>query len=718
MGLFCCLIFKPQIKQNTIQYSKNQQFKFSKMKYNTRNIGIIAHVDAGKTTLSERLLYYTGLIHKIGNVDDGNTTMDKDIQEKNRGITISSAAVSTQWKKDGTAYNINIIDTPGHIDFAVEVERSLRVLDSVVAVFCASSGVQPQTENVWFQAEKHGISKICFINKMDRIGADFFAVLKEIETKLHAVPMALQIPIGAEAQFEGVIDLIRQKALYWTDETGETIIEKEIPDDQKADAEEYRMKLMETLAEYDETFFEIFLDPENSITEEMITEALRKVCRSGAAVPVLCGSAFKNKGVQPLLDAVVTYFPAPDHLPAIQGKDPETEESVELIRDETESFSGLVFKVVIDKHMGRLAMLRLYSGKIKSGDTVLNVRTGESFRISRILQMQSDKTLAIEEAKAGDIVALTGIKDSKTGDSLSAVEKPVLLEAITIPAPVIRVSIEPKTNSDEKSFGLVLAKIQEEDPSLVVERDRQTGETLLSGLGELHLEVTLEKIRLNHGIEVNQGKPKVSYREILTETRTHREKLSKQNGGSGQFADITFEIGPRENNVPGIEFINLIKGGVIPGEFIPSVEKGFKDAMENGPLKGYPLESMKIRLLDGSFHAQDSSAFDFENAARDGFRAAALSCSPKLLEPVMQVEIQSIEEYTGAVTADINRRRGIISSIDEKSGRKIFAAEVPLASTFGYISDLRTLTSGRASISMKLSHYAMVPDFIANTLVT
>lgn len=688
------------------------------MKYNTRNIGIIAHVDAGKTTLTERLLYYTGLIHKIGNVDDGNTTMDKDIQEKNRGITISSAAVSTQWKKGETVYNINIIDTPGHIDFAVEVERSLRVLDSVVAVFCASSGVQPQTENVWFQAEKHGISKICFINKMDRIGADFFAVVKEIETKLNAVPMALQIPIGAEDQFEGVIDLIRQKALYWTDENGETIIEKEIPEDYKADADEYRIKLMETLAEYDETFFELFMDPENKISEEMITEALQKVCRSGAAVPVLCGSAFKNKGVQPLLDAVVTYFPAPDQLPAVQGKDPDTEEAVELVRNETETFSGLVFKVVIDKHMGRLAMLRLYSGSIKSGDTVLNVRTGASFRISRILKMQSDKTISIEEGKAGDIVALTGIKDAKTGDSLSAIDKPVLLEAITIPAPVIRVSIEPKTNSDEKSFGLVLAKIQEEDPSLEVERDRQTGETLLSGLGELHLEVTLEKIRLNHGIEVNQGKPKVSYREILTETRTHREKLSKQNGGSGQFADITFEIGPRENNEPGLEFINLIKGGVIPGEFIPSVEKGFREAMENGPLKGYPLESMKIRLLDGSFHDQDSAAFDFENAARDGFRAAALSCSPKLLEPVMQVEIQSIEEYTGAVTADINRRRGIISSIDERSGRKIFTAEVPLASTFGYISDLRTLTSGRASISMKLSHYALVPDFIANTLIT
>ncbi|PIF44389.1 elongation factor G [Chryseobacterium sp. 52] len=688
------------------------------MKYNTRNIGIIAHVDAGKTTLTERLLYYTGLIHKIGNVDDGNTTMDKDIQEKNRGITISSAAVSTQWKKGETVYNINIIDTPGHIDFAVEVERSLRVLDSVVAVFCASSGVQPQTENVWFQAEKHGISKICFINKMDRIGADFFAVLKEIETKLNAVPMALQIPIGAEDQFEGVIDLIKQKALYWTDENGETIIEKEIPDEYKAEADEYRMKLMETLAEYDESFFEIFMDPENNISEAMISEALQKVCKSGAAVPVLCGSAFKNKGVQPLLDAVVTYFPAPDQLSAVQGKDPDTEEPIELVRNEAESFSGLVFKVLIDKHMGRLAMLRLYSGKIKSGDTVLNVRTGESFRISRILKMQSDKTLTIEEGKAGDIVALTGIKDAKTGDSLSAVEKPVLLEAITIPAPVIRVSIEPKTNSDEKSFGLVLAKIQEEDPSLVVERDRQTGETLLSGLGELHLEVTLEKIRLNHGIEVNQGKPKVSYREILTETRTHREKLSKQNGGSGQFADITFEIGPRDHNELGLEFINMIKGGVIPSEFIPSVEKGFREAMENGPLKGYPLESMKIRLLDGSFHAQDSAAYDFEMAARDGFRGAALSCSPKLMEPVMQVEIQSIEEYTGAVTADINRRRGIISSIDEKSGRKIFTAEVPLASTFGYISDLRTLTSGRASISMKLSHYALVPDFIANILVT
>lgn len=688
------------------------------MKYNTRNIGIIAHVDAGKTTLSERLLYYTGLIHKIGNVDDGNTTMDKDIQERNRGITISSAAVSTQWKKDNKAYNINIIDTPGHIDFAIEVERSLRVLDSVVAVFCASSGVQPQTENVWFQAEKHGTSKICFINKMDRIGADFFAVLKEIETKLNAVPLALQIPIGAEDQFEGVIDLIQQKTLYWTDENGENILEKEIPEPYAEEADEYRMKLLETLAGYDDAFFETFMDNEQIISVEMITEAVQRVCRSGSAVPVLCGSAFKNKGIQPLLDAVVTYLPAPDQLADIQGKDPLTDAAVILERNETESFSGLIFKVIIDKHMGRLAMLRIYSGKIRSGDNVLNVRTGESFRISRILQMQSDKTLSLEEGKAGDIVALTGIKDAKTGDSLSSIEKPILLEAITIPAPVIRVAIEPKINGDEKSFGLVLARIQEEDPSLVVERDKQTGETLLSGLGELHLEVTLEKIRLNHGIEINQGKPKVSYREILMETVTHREKLSKQNGGSGQFAEISFEIGPRNGNGHGLEFINMIKGGVIPTEFIPSVEKGFREAMEQGPLKGYPLESMKITLLDGSFHTQDSAAFDFEIAAREGFRAAAGKCQPKLLEPVMQVEIQSIEEYTGAITANINRRRGMITSIDEKSGRKIFTAEVPLASTFGYISDLRTLTSGRASISMKLSHYAAVPDFIANTLMT
>ncbi|WP_394665739.1 elongation factor G [uncultured Chryseobacterium sp.] len=688
------------------------------MKYNTRNIGIIAHVDAGKTTLTERLLYYTGMIHKIGNVDEGNTTMDKDIQEKNRGITISSAAISTQWKKDENVFNINIIDTPGHIDFAVEVERSLRVLDSVVAVFCASSGVQPQTENVWFQAEKHGISKICFINKMDRIGADFFAVLNEIKTKLNAIPLALQIPMGSEDRFEGVIDLIKQKALYWMDENGEIIIEKEIPELYNAEAHECRIKLMETLAESDEQFFEYFLDSETIISEEMISNATQRACLSGNLVPVLCGSAFKNKGVQPLLDAIVSYLPSPDQLPSVKGKDAKTEETIELERNEEETFSGLVFKVVIDKHMGKLSMLRIYSGSIQSGDTVQNVRTGESFRISRILQMQSDKTITVEEGKAGDIVALTGIKDAKTGDSLSSVERAVLLESITIPAPVIKVSIEPKTNADEKSFGLVLAKIQEEDPSLVVERDRQTGETLLSGLGELHLEVTLEKIRLNHGIEINQGKPKVSYREILTETRTHREKLVKQNGGSGQFADITFEIGPRNDDGIGLEFINQIKGGVIPNEFVPSVEKGFREAMENGALQGYPLESMKVTLLDGSTHSNDSHAQDFEMAARDGFREIGKSCKPKLMEPIMKVEIQTIEDYTGVVTADINKRRGIIISIDEKSGRKIFTAEVPLASTFGYISDLRTLTSGRASISMKLSHYALVPDFIANTLVT
>lgn len=688
------------------------------MKYNTRNIGIIAHVDAGKTTLTERLLYYTGLIHKLGNIDDGNTTMDKDIQEKNRGITISSAAISTQWKKDQQVYNINIIDTPGHIDFAVEVERSLRVLDSVIAVFCASSGVQPQTENVWFQAEKHNISKICFINKMDRIGADFFAVLKEIEMKLNTTPLALQIPMGSEDSFEGVIDLLTQKALYWTDENGETIIEKEIPEVYRAEADEYRMKLLETLAESDEIFFEAFMVSENTISYEFIFESIRRVCLSRAAVPVLCGSAFKNKGVQPLLDAIANYLPSPDQLPSIQGKDPATGETIKLERNEEASFAGLVFKVVIDKHMGKLAMLRIYSGNIKSGDMIVNVRTGENHRVSRILQMQSDKTLSMDEGKAGDIVALTGIKDAKTGDSLSVTRKSILLESITIPAPVIRVSIEPKTNHDEKSFGLVLAKIQEEDPSLVVERDKQTGETLLSGLGELHLEVTLEKIRLNHGIEINQGKPKVSYKEILTETRIHREKLSKQNGGNGQFADITFEIGPSNNNLPGLEFINLIKGGAIPGEFIPYIEKGFRQAMEHGPLNGYPVEGMKITLLDGSAHAQDSAAFDFELAARDGFKAAAKTCKPKLLEPIMQIEIQSIEEYTGAVTADINKRRGIINSIDEKSGRKIFTAEVPLASTFGYISDLRTLTSGRATLSMKLSHYVIVPDFISNVIIT
>lgn len=688
------------------------------MKYNTRNIGIIAHVDAGKTTLTERLLYYTGMIRKIGNVDEGNTTMDKDIQEKNRGITISSAAISTQWKKEDDLFSINIIDTPGHIDFAVEVERSLRVLDSVVAVFCASSGVQPQTENVWFQAEKHGISKICFINKMDRIGADFFSVVNEIRTKLNAVPLVLQIPIGSEDRFEGVIDLITQKALYWIDENGETIVEKEIPENYLAETGEFRVKLMETLAESDDVFFEAFLDAENAVTEKMIVDAVTRTCQSGSLVPVLCGSAFKNKGVQPLLDAVVTYLPAPDQLARIKAKDPKTERTVELERNEEEVFSGLVFKVVIDKHMGKLAMLRIYSGSIQSGDAVQNVRTGESFRISRILQMQSDKTLPVEKGKAGDIVALTGIKDAKTGDSLSSLACPVLLESITIPDPVIRVSIEPKTNADEKSFGIVLAKIQEEDPSLVVERDRQTGETLLSGLGELHLEVTLEKIRLNHGIEINQGKPKVSYREILTETRKHREKLSKQNGGSGQFADITFEIGPRENNEPGLEFINRIKGGVIPGEFIPSVEKGFREAMENGPIGGNPLESMKVVLLDGSAHSNDSNSQDFEIAAKDGFRAIGNSCKPKLMEPIMQVEIQTIEEYTGVVTADLNKRRGIITSIDDKSGRKIFTAEVPLASIFGYISDLRTLASGRATISMKFSHYALVPDFIANTLIT
>jgi elongation factor G len=551
---------------------------------------------------------------------------------------------------------------------------------------------------------------------MDRIGADFNEVVNEIRERLTTVPLVLQIPIGSELNFEGVIDIIKQQAVVWKDEKGDIFEIQEIPPELKNEAEDKKTELLETLAEFDEDFFDLYMN-EDSYSNEDVVRSIRKLCLEQKAVPVLCGAAFKNKGVQPLLDAIAAYLPSPEEMPIIEAENPENGEQILITRDEEEKFTGLVFKVTTDKHMGKISMLRIYSGSLKNGDTILNNRTNEKHRISRILQMQSDKTIAIEKAKAGDIVAIIGIKDAKTGDSLSDMDFAVLLESIKIPTPVIRVAIEPKINGDEKTFGLVLAKIQEEDPSLLVEKDPQTGQTLLSGLGELHLEVTLEKIRLNHGLEINQGKPKVSYKEVLTKSITHREKFVKQNSGSGQFADVTFEIGPRTDSEKGLLFVSQIKGGVVPQEFIPSVEKGFREAMRHGPLLGYPLESMQVTLLDGSIHSVDSHALDFEIAARDGYRVAAKKCAPKILEPIMKVEIQSIEDHTGAITTDINKRRGIILSIDEKAGRKLFTAEVPLSNTFGYISDLRTLTSGRATISMKVSHYAMVPEFVAEQLL-
>lgn len=685
---------------------------------NTRNIGIIAHVDAGKTTVTERILYYTGLIHKIGNVDEGNTTMDKDIQEKNRGITISSAAISTAWKYQEKEYYINLIDTPGHIDFIIEVERSLRVLDGVVALFCASSGVEPQTENVWLQSEKHGIPKICFVNKMDRQGANYIAVVEEIKNRLQAVPLPLQIPIGSEDDFVGIIDLVKQKALIWDDANGEIWHEESIPASLLEESNEARYYLLETLAEHDEEFFNLYTDAPFSYSEDDIKEAIRRVTVQRFVVPVLCGAAYKNKGVQPLLDAIASYLPSPRDQDILEGINAKTEEKVVLKRTNDETFSGLVFKVVTDKYIGKLSMIRIYSGKIESGDSILNVRSGERARITRVLQMQSDKTIQVDAGQAGDIVAIIGIKDCKTGDSLATIENPILLESIAIPTPVISIAIEPKTKNDEKSFGLVLAKIQEEDPSLVIEKDNQTGQTLLSGMGELHLEVTLEKIRLSHGIEINRGNPKVAYKEMLTETVTHREKFVKQNSGSGQFADITFSIGPRDDNETGLQFINQIKGGVIPHEFMPSIENGFREAMETGMFKGYPLESMKVIVLDGATHTVDSHALDFELAARHGYKNAARLCKPKLLEPIMQVEILSLDEYTGVITTDINKRRGVIQAIEDKGMRKTFVAKIPLSMTFGYISDLRTLTSGRATISMKLSHYQQVSDSIADMVVS
>lgn len=684
----------------------------------TRNIGIIAHVDAGKTTVTERILYYTGLIHKIGNVDDGNTTMDKDIQEKKRGITISSAAISTNWKYEDNDCQINIIDTPGHVDFVIEVERSLRILDGVVALFCATSGVEPQTESVWYQAEKYGIPRICFINKMDRQGADFFMVLHEIKNRLNTIPLPLQIPMGSEDDFIGVIDLVKFKAVYWKDDTGDDFIIENIPEYYLEESNIHRLQLLEIVADLDNEFLALYLEKLTDISEYEIIQAIKRITNTRMATPVLCGAAFKNKGVQPLLDAIVRYLPSPDEQELVSGLNISTNEMIELKRSVDASFSALAFKVVSDKFVSKLSMVRIYSGQLAAGDTLLNVRTNEKVRVSRILQMQSDKSITLEKAEAGDIVALVGLKDIKTGDTLTAVNMPFLLESIEIPEPVISIAIEPKLQQDEKSFGMVLSKLTDEDPSLFVEIDAQTGQTILSGMGELHLEVSLEKMKLNYGMEIATGNPKVSYKEIFTETVQHREKFVKQNGGSGQYADITFTIGPNDNGKTGLQFINQIKGGVIPQEFIPFVEKGFVEAMKEGVLAGYPVESMKVVLLDGDTHREDSHALDFEIAARDGFRSTAKKCMPKLLEPIMHVEIMSGDEYTGVITADINKRRGVIQQIEDKGARKIFKAQVPLSNTFGYISDLRTITSGRATISMKLSHYQLLPDFLATNMVS
>jgi elongation factor G len=695
-----------------------------------RNIGIMAHIDAGKTTTSERILYYTGKTHKIGEVHDGAATMDWMEQEQERGITITSAATTTFWnyptdvKGDPTPdthqYKINLIDTPGHVDFTVEVERSLRVLDGAVALFCAVSGVEPQSETVWRQADKYSVPRICFVNKMDRAGADFFKAVNEIKEKLGANPVPLQIPIGAEDTFKGVVDLLTGKAIVWDDATeGKSYSEIPVPEDLVETVAEWRQKLVESVAEYDDALLEKFFDNPDSITKEEMMVVIRQAVIDMKFSPVLCGSAFKNKGVQTMLDAVMAYLPSPLDMPAIIGTNPDTGAEIERHPDNTEPFTALAFKIATDPFVGRLCFFRCYSGVLDAGSYVLNNRTGKKERISRLMQMHSNKQNPIDKIQAGDIAAGVGFKDIRTGDTLSEEKHPIVLESMSFPEPVIGYAIEPKTQADVDRMGMAIAKLIEEDPTLKVNTDPETGQTVLRGMGELHLEIIIDRMRREFKVEINQGAPMVAYKEILTKKVDHRETYKKQTGGRGKFGDIVFELGPKETDPekPGFEFDNAIVGGVIPREFIAPIQKGFEEAMKQGPLAGFPIEGMKVRLYHGSFHDVDSDALSFELAARGGFREAARQAGPKLLEPIMSVEVVCPDEYTGPVTGDLNRRRGLMKGMDTKGGAQLIKADVPLSELFGYVTALRTISSGRASASLTFSHYEQVPTNMAEAII-
>jgi elongation factor G len=689
-----------------------------RLKY-LRNIGIMAHIDAGKTTTTERILYYTGLTHKIGEVHEGAATMDWMEQEKERGITITSAATVVQWKyptekgvatPDTKAYRINIIDTPGHVDFTVEVERSLRVLDGAVALFCAVGGVEPQSETVWRQANKYHVPRICFVNKMDRVGADFFRVVNEIKERLNANPVPLQVPIGAEDKFRGVVDLIKNRAIIWNEEDmGMTYEYVDIPEDLKETVEEWRQVLIEAVAEYDDSLLEKYFEDPDSITQDELLTAIRKAVIDMKMFPVLCGSAFKNKGVQAVLDAVCAFLPSPLDLPPIKGTNPKTGEEEERVPENSGPFTALAFKIATDPYVGRLCFMRVYSGQLEAGSYVLNNRTGSKERISRLMQMHANKQNPIDRVQAGDIAAAVGFKDIKTGDTLTDEAHPLLLEAMEFPEPVIGYAIEPKTQADSDRLSQAIGKLLEEDPTLQVETNEETGQTILKGMGELHLEIIIDRLKREFKVEINQGAPQVAYKEALTQRVEHREVYKKQTGGRGKFADIVFEIGPREDNKPGLEFVNQIVGGAIPKEFIPAVQKGFQEAMKNGPLAGFPVESMYVRLFHGSFHEVDSDSLSFELAAKIGFKEAAKKAAPRLMEPIMSVEVVTPDEFTGAVTGDLNRRRGVLRGMDTRAGAQVIRALVPLAELFGYVTDLRTITSGRASATIVFSHYEFVP---------
>ena len=687
----------------------------------TRNIGIMAHIDAGKTTTSERILFYTGKTHKIGEVHDGAATMDWMAQEQERGITITSAATTCNWKYKNNSYKINLIDTPGHVDFTAEVERSLRVLDGAVATYSAADGVQPQSETVWRQADKYNVPRIGYVNKMDRSGADFFETVQQMKDILGANPVVLQVPIGAEENFKGVVDLIKMKAILWHDETmGADYDIEDIPADLQDECDEWRNKLLEAAAEYDEAIMEKYFDDPSSITEEEIITAIRKGTVAMECTPMICGSSYKNKGVQPLLDYVCAFLPSPMDIENIVGTNPDTEEEETRKPSDEDPTSALAFKIATDPYMGRLVFFRVYSGKVEAGSYIFNARSGKKERISRLFQMNSNKEIPMESIDAGDIGAGVGFKDIRTGDTLCDEAHPIVLESMTFPDTVISIAVEPKSQADIAKLDNGLAKLAEEDPTFTVRTDEQSGQTIISGMGELHLDIIIDRLKREFKVECNQGKPQVNYKEAITKTVNLREVYKKQSGGRGKFADIIVNVGPVDEDFKegGLQFVNEVKGGNIPKEFIPSVQKGFENAMKNGILGGYPMDSMKVTLVDGSFHPVDSDQLSFELAALNAYKNACVKAGPVLMEPIMKLEVITPEENMGDVIGDLNKRRGQVEGMDEaRSGARIVKAMVPLSEMFGYVTALRTITSGRATSSMEYDHHSPLSSAIAKTVL-
>ena len=686
----------------------------------TRNIGIMAHIDAGKTTTSERILFYTGKTHKIGEVHEGAATMDWMVQEQERGITITSAATTAFWHYEDKTYQINLIDTPGHVDFTVEVERSLRVLDGAVATFCAVGGVEPQSETVWRQADKYNVPRIGYVNKMDRTGADFLAVCAQVKERLGANAVPIALPIGSEDKFVGVVDLIYNRALIYDDSKKNELVNytyEEVPASMKAEVEEYRAKLIEEAATVDDALMEKFFEDPESITPEELKKAIRKATIEMAIVPMLCGSSFKNKGVQLLLDSVIAFLPSPLDIEAIKGTNPVNGEEVVRHPSESEPFCALAFKIATDPYVGRLAFVRVYSGKLDAGSYVFNSRSGKKERISRIYQMHANKQNPLETVGAGDICAVVGFKDVRTGDTLCDEKDQIILESMTFPEPVIGLAVEPKTQKDLDKLGVALSKLAEEDPTFTVETDEESGQTIIRGMGELHLDIIVDRLKREFGVEINQGQPQVNYKEALTAPVEHREVFKKQSGGRGKFADIVFQLGPADEGVTGLQFIDEVKGGNIPKEFIPAVQKGFASAMANGPLAGFGVDSMKVILRDGSFHPVDSDSLSFEIAARNAFRVAGVKARPVIKEPIMSVEVVTPEEYMGDIIGDLNKRRGQVSGMEQKGNARAIKAKVPLSEMFGYVTVLRTLSSGRATSSMEFSNFEEVPANIAKEII-